>query len=183
MSADLTCRQCGQIDQVRHVPEEYRRSLSTSQLSGRQQMHTGTTVIIGSFGGTMRTTTPLTRLLAPPSLPALPLPSLLLALLILIFLMDLADMFSKDPNGSVAVHIGGLVLFGGLPILWLIQFFRTAWARRARRPWIGPASRLWQQCWYCGRCGRAFIRGERQLLPAGPIAPTLFKRAMAVKPR
>jgi hypothetical protein len=177
MNADISCPHCGQLDQVRHVPEEYRRSRSSSEMHGWLRSSSGSRLVVGRFGGGMTTTTPLTRLLAPPSLPARPRVTVLLGLFALLLIMVLADMTSAHPVNPRAMDLVLVVIFGALPVSWLVAVARSLWQRAARRQLIDQAGQLWHRCWYCGRCGRAFLGGEDALLPAGRLAPTLLRLA------
>jgi hypothetical protein len=164
----------GDVHAHRSVPEEYRRSRSSSRLRG---WHAGGRLIAGQFGGQMTSTTALTRLLVPPALPARPRMTALLGLCTLIFLLVVGDLFSADPVTTPAVGLALAVTFGAFPVFWIVDAVRRIWQRRTERQLVERASSLWHQCWYCGRCGRAFLRGETSFLPPGRLAPTLRRRA------
>ncbi|MFE7723282.1 hypothetical protein ACFU44_30100 [Nocardia rhizosphaerihabitans] len=182
MNLDLSCPQCERIDWVQSVPaamsEGTHAGHSTGVHTGIGFSSDGLVPVIGTSSHEFSHSSALARSLAwRPTLPAGGRHALLGLVLSLFFVVMLAAScvaFAQDPpqgnSFQVLVSLIGLFLFPILLAIPIYALISGAFKRARRQARVHAGSSraygLWQNAYYCHRCGTVFWP-----LPAAPGVP------------
>ncbi|MGC4989996.1 hypothetical protein [Nocardia salmonicida] len=172
MNLDLSCPQCERVDLVQSVPatmsEGTRSGYSTGMHSGVGIAPSGLVPVIGTSSQEFSHTTELARSLAwRPTVPVGGRHTFFGVVLSIFFLVMFAASCTavsmEPPQGNPIEILVSLVGFFLFPIMLAIPlyFLISGAFKRARRQarihaGSGVAYGLWQNSFYCHRCGTAF---------------------------
>lgn len=180
------CPSCGQLDQVQHVPAVYHGGHSFYRGQGPvMAVPAGDGVVVTRSQVSGVTVSAVARALDP--FPprrtggGLLAGAILLALLGgLLLLVPFAVAGDPPPGGAASELLG--VAFFSLPslcafiaagtLVWL--YVRRVRAHRRQRRGVPAATQLWEQGWFCHRCGGVYFADAGRLL-----SPSHFRQLVA----
>jgi hypothetical protein len=175
------CPSCGQLDRVQHVPAVYHGGHSFYRGQGPMvAVPAGDGVVYTSSQVSGVSVTGVARALDPFPPPrrngGLPAAVILLLMVGSCFLLLPLSAVDDPPPGGAGSKVLGIALIS-LPslcvyvaagtLVWL--YVRRVRAHRRQRRGVPAAQQVWEQGWFCHRCGGVYFadaRAERLLTPA-----------------
>ena len=180
------CPSCGQLDQVQHVPAVYRGGHSffrgqgptVAVPAGDGVVYTSSQVSGGSVTAVARSLDPF-----PPPRRSGGLLAAVLALALVgscFLLLPLSAADDPPPGGAGAAALGyaalslpAVCVYGAAGVLvWL--YVRRLRAHRRQRRGVPAAQQVWEQGWFCHRCGGGYFADAGRLL-----TPAHFRQLVA----
>ncbi|MGV9361736.1 hypothetical protein [Amycolatopsis sp. NPDC003731] len=180
------CPSCGLLDRVQHVPAAYHGGHSFYRGQGPAvAIPAGDGVIVTNSQISGVTVTAVARALNPFPPPrrggGLLAAAILLALVGSCFLLLPFSVSDDPPPGGAASKALGVALFA-LPsvcvyvaagvLVWL--YVRRVRAHRRQRRGVPAAQQVWEQGWFCHRCGGVYFADSGRLL-----TPAHFRHLVA----
>lgn len=178
------CPGCGRLDQVQHVPAVFQGGHSFFRGQG-PAVSSGDGVVFTKVQVSGVSVTAVAPALDPSPPPrrggGLLAAAIVLALAGSCFLLLPFSAFGDPPPGGVAAKVLGVVVIS-LPsvcvyaaagvLVWL--YVRRLRAHRRQRRGVPAARQVWEQGWFCHRCGGVYFADSGRLL-----TPAHFRQLVA----